>query len=206
MRRLRLSNPGIGQSGHRFVEVGGSTCDRDDPAGFVNKLRRAKLMATDLAPKARTSDERTTPLARSIPATELLSPINVPNLNHASNARKKSVFEMETRLARVKAGLGPRVADLTDRTAWDWYAQSCLCGLPPGDCRVHPRDRHNQRPPLGDWQVRGMWPGARRPRHGPAPAGSRHDRRAPRRGPRRFPRRLEVAAQRPPGPSSRILG
>jgi hypothetical protein len=118
MRRLRLSNPGIGQSGHRFVEVGGSTCDRDDPAGFVNQLRRAKLMAIDLAPKARTSDKRTTAVASSIPATELLLPINVPNLNHASNARKKSVFELGTPLARVKAGLGPREADLTDRAAW----------------------------------------------------------------------------------------
>ena len=63
------------------------------------------------------------------------------------------MFEMETRLARVKAGLGPRAADLTDRSPWDWYAQSCPCGLPPGECRAHPRGRPSQRPPAGDWRV-----------------------------------------------------
>jgi phage terminase large subunit-like protein len=62
---------------------------------------------------------------------------------------------METRLARVKSGLGPRAADLTDRSPWDWYAQSCSCGLPPGDCRAHPRARMSQRPPAGDWRVWG---------------------------------------------------
>jgi len=65
------------------------------------------------------------------------------------------VLEMETRLARVKAGLDPRAADLTDRSPWDWYAQSCPCGLPPGDCRAHPRARTSQRPPAGDWRVWG---------------------------------------------------
>ena len=48
------------------------------------------------------------------------------------------MFEMETRLGRVKGGLGPRAADLTDRSPWDWYAESCSCGLPPGDCRASP--------------------------------------------------------------------
>jgi hypothetical protein len=65
------------------------------------------------------------------------------------------VFAMETRLAAVKTGLGPRAADLTDRSPWDWYAESCPCGLPPGDCGVHPRARANQRPPDGDWRVWG---------------------------------------------------
>jgi Terminase large subunit, T4likevirus-type, N-terminal len=65
------------------------------------------------------------------------------------------VFAMETRLAAVKTGLGPRAADLTDRSPWDWYAESCPCGLPPGDCGVHPRARANQRPPYGDWRVWG---------------------------------------------------
>ena len=65
------------------------------------------------------------------------------------------MFVMETRLARVKAGLGPRGADLTDHSPWDWYAESCPCGLPPGDCGVHPRARPNQRPPDGDWRVWG---------------------------------------------------
>jgi hypothetical protein len=63
------------------------------------------------------------------------------------------VFAMETRLARVKAGLGPRVEAITDRSRWDWYAQSCACGVPHGECRTHPRARTSQRPPPGDWRV-----------------------------------------------------
>jgi hypothetical protein len=65
------------------------------------------------------------------------------------------VFEMELRLARVKAGLGPRADDITDRSPWDWYAQSCPCpGAPgPGECREHPRARPSQRPAPGDWRV-----------------------------------------------------
>ena len=66
------------------------------------------------------------------------------------------MFEMETRLARVKGGLGPRAADLTDRSPWDWYAQSCPCRpAGPGECREHPRARTSQRPPEGDWRVWG---------------------------------------------------
>ncbi|MCA1684527.1 MAG: hypothetical protein LC745_00785, partial [Planctomycetia bacterium] len=41
-----------------------------------------------------------------------------------------------------------------DRAAYDWYAESCPCGLPPGDCREHPRARPSQRPPAGRWR---MW-------------------------------------------------
>ena len=36
------------------------------------------------------------------------------------------MFAMETRLNRVKAGLGPRAAEITDRSPWDWYAESLL--------------------------------------------------------------------------------
>ena len=63
------------------------------------------------------------------------------------------MFAMETRLTRVKAGLGPRVDEITDRSPWDWYAESCPCGVPPGECRTHPRARTSQRPPAGDWRV-----------------------------------------------------
>jgi len=38
---------------------------------------------------------------------------------------------------------------------FDWYAESCPCGKPPGECREHPRARPNQRPPAGDWRVWG---------------------------------------------------
>jgi phage terminase large subunit-like protein len=49
------------------------------------------------------------------------------------------------RLEAIRDG-GPVEADV-DRTAWDWYAESCPCGLEPGSCRVHPRARLAQRPP-----------------------------------------------------------
>ena len=44
-----------------------------------------------------------------------------------------------------------------DRSAesarFDWYAAGCPCGLPPGECREHPRARASQRPPAGDWRT-----------------------------------------------------
>ena len=60
-----------------------------------------------------------------------------------------------TRIDRAKAGLVPRRVLVTDRTPWDWYAESCPCGLPPGECREHPAARPTQRPPEGDWRVWG---------------------------------------------------
>jgi hypothetical protein len=60
---------------------------------------------------------------------------------------------MDTRLTRAKTGLGPRAVKMADRSPWDWYAQSCPCGLPSGECRAHPRARTSQRPPPGDWRV-----------------------------------------------------
>ena len=41
----------------------------------------------------------------------------------------------------------------TDRSAWDWYGDSCPCGVRPGECSAHPRARPTQRPPEGDWRV-----------------------------------------------------
>ena len=41
-----------------------------------------------------------------------------------------------------------------DPAPWDWYAQSCPCDLPPGECSIHPRARLAQRPPTDrDWRV-----------------------------------------------------
>jgi phage terminase large subunit-like protein len=40
-----------------------------------------------------------------------------------------------------------------DRARADWYAASCPCGHPAGDCRAHPRARPAQRPPAGDWRT-----------------------------------------------------
>src|SRR5260370_9138041 len=56
------------------------------------------------------------------------------------------------RVAWAKAHLRPAPAAVTDRSPWDWYAESCPCGLPPGECRAHPRARMSQRPPEGDWR------------------------------------------------------
>ncbi len=60
---------------------------------------------------------------------------------------------LETRLARANALLGAAPPEVTDRSPWDWYAQTCPCGLPPGECQEHPRARPTQRPPEGDWRV-----------------------------------------------------
>jgi len=60
---------------------------------------------------------------------------------------------MAARIARVKSRLGIARPEVIDRSVWDWYAQSCPCGQPPGDCRAHPRARTTQRPPEGDWRV-----------------------------------------------------
>jgi hypothetical protein len=65
------------------------------------------------------------------------------------------VIELDTRIARLNALMGPVRAELTDRAPWDWYALNCQCGLPLGDCGVHPRARFTQRPPEGDWRVWG---------------------------------------------------
>ncbi len=65
------------------------------------------------------------------------------------------MLTQETRLCRADARLGTPRPVVTDRSPWDWYAESCPCGLPPGGCRAHPRARENQRPPEGDWRVWG---------------------------------------------------
>jgi hypothetical protein len=60
---------------------------------------------------------------------------------------------LTTRVEWLKARAGKSRPEVTDRSAWDWYAGSCSCGLPAGECRVHPRARLTQRPPAGDWRV-----------------------------------------------------
>jgi hypothetical protein len=39
---------------------------------------------------------------------------------------------LTTRVNWLKAKAGTPHAEVTDRSAWDWYAGSCLRGLPPG--------------------------------------------------------------------------
>jgi len=53
----------------------------------------------------------------------------------------------------AKVRLRTARVEVSDRSAWDWYAESCSCGLLRGECRTHPRARASQRPPAGDWRV-----------------------------------------------------
>jgi hypothetical protein len=38
----------------------------------------------------------------------------------------------EARVAWLRAHAGASAAEVTDRSPWDWYAESCGCGLPHG--------------------------------------------------------------------------
>jgi hypothetical protein len=63
---------------------------------------------------------------------------------------------LETRMERSKVRAPGRArAAVVDRSPWRWYAPDCPCGLPLGECSVHPRARESQRPPPGDWRVWG---------------------------------------------------
>jgi hypothetical protein len=82
------------------------------------------------------------------------------------------VTRLTTRLARAKARLGAVQAEVTDRSPWDWYAESCSCGVPPGDCRVHiPAPGPPSVPPLVTGGSGRTWPDAGRARRAPAQAG-----------------------------------
>jgi hypothetical protein len=63
------------------------------------------------------------------------------------------VDALATRVERLEADPSRSRPEMTDRSAWDWYAESCPCGLPAGECGAHPRARSTQRPPAGDWRV-----------------------------------------------------
>src|SRR5262245_37542321 len=59
------------------------------------------------------------------------------------------IERLERRRA-ARAGPGDRSAAAV---RFDWYAVGCPCGVPPGECREHPRARPGQRPPAGDWRT-----------------------------------------------------
>jgi hypothetical protein len=48
-----------------------------------------------------------------------------------------------------------QTAEMIDEMSWDWYAETCPCGQPPGECRTHPRGRLSQQPPAGQRVLRG---------------------------------------------------
>lgn len=57
-------------------------------------------------------------------------------------------------IRRLEQSVSPRHDPTEAESArFDWYAAGCPCGLPPGECRDHPRARANQRPPEGDWRT-----------------------------------------------------
>jgi phage terminase large subunit-like protein len=61
----------------------------------------------------------------------------------ATQAVKIARAELELRARDQKRRLGER---------YDWYGGVCSCGVPLGECEEHPRARHDQRPPEGDWR------------------------------------------------------
>ena len=81
---------------------------------------------------------------------------------------------LETRIDRRYSEMLRREPDEpTDPLVWDWYAQSCPCGLPPGECPLHPRARQTRRPPEGDWRVWSYVAGRGAGKTRAAPAGSK---------------------------------
>jgi hypothetical protein len=64
-----------------------------------------------------------------------------------------SLLSTARRIARAEARLGPARPAVVDRSSWDWYAETCPCGLAVGECQAHPRARPSQRPPEGDWRT-----------------------------------------------------
>jgi hypothetical protein len=63
--------------------------------------------------------------------------------------------EIKRRVMRINTRVPADAVEIADRAPWDWYAESCPCDLRAGECRKHPRARHTQRPPEGDWRVWG---------------------------------------------------
>jgi hypothetical protein len=66
------------------------------------------------------------------------------------------------RLRRAEALLGPEPPAIADGSDWDWFAEGCPCGLPAGECTIHPGARAAPRPPGGDWRT-WLLPGGRAP-------------------------------------------
>ena len=93
-------------------------------------------------------------------------------MSFASSKRRQSKTSLASPLQRLREDLvlpsiqwwnwaftevfpSSRPVQPTDRARWDWYAESCPCGTPAGECPTHPRARESQRPPESDWRVWG---------------------------------------------------
>ncbi len=67
---------------------------------------------------------------------------------------RAEIRDIHRRLARLEAAArarGDGAGD--DRARFAWFAHSCPCGRPAGECAAHPRARESQRPPGGDWRT-----------------------------------------------------
>jgi hypothetical protein len=64
---------------------------------------------------------------------------------------------LTTRVEWLNAKAGASQAEVTDRSVWDWFAGSCSCRLPPGECRriFETPHRMAQRRPRGLLERRG---------------------------------------------------
>jgi len=65
--------------------------------------------------------------------------------------REQAATAVYERAAAATGGSGQ--TDPIDPARYDWYGESCPCGLAAGECKEHPRARASQRPPGGDWRV-----------------------------------------------------
>ncbi len=63
------------------------------------------------------------------------------------------MLALDSRIVNLESANDRETPELIDPVLWDWYAESCSCGQPLGECGVHPRARPSQRPPEGDWRV-----------------------------------------------------
>ena len=80
--------------------------------------------------------------------------------------------EQETRVAKLEFEVVGETVQIIDMVPWDWYAETCPCGLPPGECRVHPRARLHSARPRATGESGRTWRDARPARPGPGRPGS----------------------------------
>jgi phage terminase large subunit-like protein len=59
------------------------------------------------------------------------------------------ILQLDGKVAALEIHTGSN--EPVDESKYDWYGSTCKCGLPPGECKEHPRARPSQRPPEGDW-------------------------------------------------------
>ena len=74
-------------------------------------------------------------------------------LEESARARGDAMRGLAARVERLERIAGSTIPDPRTPETFDWYGTACPCGLPPGECREHPRARPAQRPPESDWRT-----------------------------------------------------